>query len=93
MAENSYPTDELGNKLKVGDLVSFVFKDPSVICQVAEVHPASILSDPKGGVMPLQGRVILQVIVPLAYSADLPKLRGVLALRVPEPDSLTLVKQ
>ena len=93
MATNSYPHDELGNTLKVDDLVHFVFKDPGVLCRVVQVDPATVIDNPAGGVIPMEGRIVLQTIIPLRLFSDNPRISGLLAVRMPEPESITLVKQ
>ena len=93
MASNSYPHDELGNTLKVDDLVHFVFKDPGVLCSVIQVDPATIIEAPDGGTIPMEGRIVLQTIIPLRFFSDNPRMAGLLAVSVPDPGLLTLVKQ
>ena len=91
MSSNIYPKDELGNELRIGQLVHLTLNSPNIICTVADVQPASDLRDDSGSLINMQGQIVLQTVVPLPYGSFDPRLRGVLALRVPDSSGIKLV--
>lgn len=92
MASNSYPLDELGNKLKVGDMVLYKLPDASALFRVVDVQPASVLQAPGGGVLPTRGTVTLQAVIQIGYQMDEPRIGRTIAVRTPEPSGLALVE-
>lgn len=85
MSSNSYPLDELGNKLKVGDMVMYKLADASALFRVVDVSPASILQAPGGGMLPTQGAITLQMTIQIGYQMDEPHIVRAIAIRIPEP--------
>lgn len=93
MGSNSYPLDELGNKLKAGDMVLYKLPDASALFRVIDVQPASVLQAPGGGVLPTQGTITLQAVIQIAYAMDTPNIARTIAVRLPEqPSGLALVE-
>lgn len=92
MANNSYPMDELGNKLKVGDTLLYRLPDASALFQVVAVTPASLLQAPGGGVLPTQGTITLQAVIHIGYQVDEPRIGRTIAVRTPETSNLALVE-
>lgn len=83
MADQSYPTDGIGNQVRKGDLVRVTLAEAGLVFRVMEVRPASILHGPDDAAIPTTGMVVLQAVLPMQYAVG-QALTSLLVLKTPE---------
>jgi hypothetical protein len=74
--------DALGNRFRKGQLVLVQIGQANQLAQVVEVVPPPDIKSPSGQMMPTAGRLVLQVILPLAVQSGEP-VSGVWVLEQP----------
>jgi hypothetical protein len=81
--DKSYPVDAIGNPIRKGDLLQVKLTDDHIIFSVADIEAAGTLAGPDGQPLALNGKIVLQAIIPVPFEPGT-AMGTMLVLRKPD---------
>lgn len=83
MAQQVWPSDELGNEIRIGKLMRMGLPEAAGMFYVMGVRPASVILDGEGGKIPVNGEIEVAMKFKIPFAPDRAQMSKVLVIEQP----------